>query len=223
MNRESDKEMEKSNKYWENVWKEENREDLYAYLDKYYKSNMPEIEIFKEHQITKVCDAACGFGAYSLAFASNGFEVYSFDISETAVEIARTGLKRYGVNEENIKVASILDTKYPNETFEGIVAHAIIDHLTVVDARNALKELLRITKNGGLIMISFDEAEEEDLSLEHTVIESGTLEYVDDTRMGMLFHPYDWGEIEALIQGYEVVYKATNVKKEKIVIIKKFS
>lgn len=211
----------KRDEYWEECWKSEDIEELYGYLDKYYKCNMPEIEFFKEHQIMKVCDAACGFGAYSLAFASNGFEVYSFDISETAVEIARAGLKRYGVNAENVKVASILATKYQNETFDGVIAHSVIDHLTVSDAQQALEELLRITKKGGLIMISFDTAEEEDLLTEHIVIENGTLEYTDESRSGMLFHPYEWEEIRTFFKECKIVYSATNMKNEKVVIVKK--
>lgn len=183
--------MSKSDKYWERCWQEENIEALHGYLGKYNKCNMQEIEIFKEHHITKVCDAACGFGAYSLAFASNGLEVHSFDISETAAEITKAGLKKYGISPENVKVASITDTKYPDETFGGVIAHAVIDHLTVSDARRALEELYRITEKDGLIMISFDVAEEEDFVAEHVLIETGTMEYTEGSRKGMLFHPYE--------------------------------
>lgn len=213
--------MVANEKYWEKCWQEENIEELYTYLEKYNKCSMQEIEIFKEHHITKVCDAACGFGAYSLAFASNGFEVHSFDISETAVEIAKAGLEKYGVSSENVKVASITDTKYPDEFFGGVVAHAVIDHLAVADARRALEELLRITEKDGLIMISFDAVEEDDFATEHVLIEAGTVEYTDSSRKGMLFHPYEWEEVENFIQAYDVIYKATNAKNEKIVIIKK--
>ena len=213
--------MVANDKYWEKCWQEENIEELYTYLEKYNKCSMQEIEIFKEHHITKVCDAACGFGAYSLAFASSGFEVHSFDISETAVEIAKAGLKKYGIDPGNVKVASITDTKYSDETFGGVIAHAVIDHLMVSDARKALEELLRITKKDGLIMLSFDTAEDEDFATEHIMVENGTMEYTDSSREGMLFHPYEWEEVENFIQAYDVIYKATNSKNEKIVIIKK--
>lgn len=213
--------MTSSYQYWEKCWKEENREELYIYLEKYNKCSMQEMEIFKEYHVTKVCDAACGFGAYSLAFATNGFEVHSFDISETSVEITKAGLKKYGIDPGNVKVASITDTKYADETFDGVIAHAVIDHLMLADACKALEELLRITEKGGLIMMSFDTAEEEDFSAEHIMVEAGTMEYTDSSRKGMLFHPYNWEEIDSFVQGYNVIYKATNSKNEKIVIIKK--
>lgn len=214
-------EMNKSNKYWEECWKQENLAELYQYLDKYNGYKSKEIEVFKEHHIAKICDAACGFGAYSLAFASNGFEVHSFDISETAVKITKSGLKKYGMVSSNVKVASILDTKYQNESFDGVVAHAVLDHLTVVDATKALEELLRITRKNGLIMISFDTAELEDYEVAHTMIEAGTMEYTEEARKGMLFHPYDWEEIDAFLKSYNLIYKVTNAKNEKIVILKK--
>lgn len=75
--------------YWERCWQDENQEDLLRYLAGYKSYKDEVINIFKQHKVRKICDAACGFGAYSLAFASNGFEVSGFDISSTAVEITQ--------------------------------------------------------------------------------------------------------------------------------------
>ena len=69
------------NSYWEKCWIEDDSDELYGFLKGYYKLNSKEIELFKESGVHTVCDAACGFGAYSLALASNGFDTYSFDLS----------------------------------------------------------------------------------------------------------------------------------------------
>ena len=66
--------MKDYNLYWEQCWQDEDETELYRYLDMYREMNSKEMEIFKKHNITKVCDAACGFGAYSLAYATNGFD-----------------------------------------------------------------------------------------------------------------------------------------------------
>ena len=209
------------NTYWERCWREDNREELYRYLDNYYKMESKEVDVFKEHGIVNVCDAACGFGAYTLAFASNGFNVYSFDISETAVEITKNGLKRYGLDAANVKAASILDTGYADELFDGVIAHAVLDHLAAADARQALKELSRITKPNGLILLSFDIAEDDDMNEAHVLLKDGTMQYVSESRKGMLFNPYDWDKIEKLLEGYNIVYKASKGKRENVVILKK--
>lgn len=213
--------MNDYNLYWERCWQEEEPTELFQYLDTYYKMTNKEIDIFKEHHVVKVCDAACGFGAYSLAFASNGFQVYSFDISDTAVEITKTGLKKYGLESDNVKAASILYTGYTDSFFDGVIAHAVIDHLTLKDANTALNELLRITKLNGLVLITFDIAEEEDYEEEHTTFEDGTMEYAEGSRKGMLFRPYDWDMIEDLLKGCNIIYRGEKAKREHIVILKK--
>ena len=125
-----------SKDFWENCWQSENPEAMYACLDSYYRWEDGIIDVFRAHRVEKVCDAACGYGAYSLAFASNGFQVTSFDISPSAAEITRRGLERYGIA-------------------AGVVAGSVLDHMTVADAQKALSELYRITKPGGLILVSF--------------------------------------------------------------------
>lgn len=204
----------KSDLYWEKCWKEEETTELYSYLEHFYKWKCKEIDIFKENHIQKVCDAACGFGAYSLAFSSNGFIVHSFDISNTAVSITKTSLNKYGIDSSNVKVASILNTEYPNEMFDGVIGHAVLDHLTVCDAKIALEELFRITRKNGLIMISFDTATEDDFNIKHIVLEDGSLQYTDNSRGGMIFHPYEWEEINVFLKKYNVIYKVLNSKNE---------
>ena len=209
------------NVYWEQCWKNEMQEELYRYLDMYRGLSSKEIDVFREHGAVKVCDAACGFGAYSVAFATNGFQVYSFDISDTAVEITKRGLGRYGISQDNVKVASILDTGYEADFFDGVVAHAVLDHLMAADAKKALEELFRITKPGGLVLITFDIAEAEDLEEEHLTPEEGTMEYVGGSRKGMVFRPYDWDRIDEFMKDCKVIYRGEKTNRERVVIVKK--
>ena len=212
---------ENGESFWESCWKLEAPEELSAYLDRYYQFKDSIIDIFKEHHIETVCDAACGFGAYSLAFSSNGFQVRSFDISPTAVEITRRGLERYGISVD-VKAASILSTGYEDSTFDGVIASSVLDHLTVADAEKALTELYRITRPGGLILVSFDTPEEADSEIEHEVLADGSLRYADNTpRAGMLFHPYSEAEISRFLSGKSVIYAHTNQKGEQIRILEK--
>lgn len=209
--------------YWESSWKEEDSSQLQIYLTGWKNYHGREIELLKAHQVKSVCDAACGFGAYTIAFAANGFEVSGFDISPASVEITEQGLARFGFDSADIKVASILDTGYEDATFDAVNAHAVLDHLTVSDAKKAMEELFRITRSGGIVVVSFDSAEEEDFLEEHMEIEPGTMQYVSTSRKGMLFHPYEWDEIDRLLEGYEIVEKWINRKEEKMVALRKCS
>ena len=207
--------------YWESCWQAEDSEKLQSYLEGWKNYHGREIELFKANQVKSVCDAACGFGAYTIAFAANGFAVSGFDISSASVEITRQGLTKCGFDSVDIKIASVLDTGYENAAFDAVNAHAVLDHLTVADAKKAIEELFRIIRNGGLVMISFDGTEEEDFTEEHVEIEPGTMQYVSGSRAGMLFHPYEWDEIERLLDGCQIVEKWMNQKEEKIVVLKK--
>lgn len=211
-----------SEDFWERCWLEENPTELYACLEVYNGLHNTVIDLFKQNNIKTVCDAACGFGAYTLAFASNGFQVHSFDISKTAIAISKKGLEKYGLDSSNIKVASILDTGYNDEEFDGTIAHAVLDHLTVEDAQKALVELFRITKSGGLIMISFDSPEEDDFTTEHVVLEDGSFQYTENTsRSGMIFHPYDNKQIASFLHGRNIIFQETSRKNDQILILRK--
>lgn len=213
--------MNDYNLYWEQCWRKEKPEELYNYLNAYRNLKSKEIDVFKEHNVVKVCDAACGFGAYSLAYSMNGFDVHSFDISDTAIEMTKKGLMKYGINPEKVKVASILETGYTDAFFDGVIAHAVIDHLTTEDAVKALGELLRITKVDGLVLITFDIAENEDFEAEHITRADGTMEYVKGSRKGMLFKPHDWEMIDVFLKGFNIIYREEKVERERIVILKK--
>lgn len=144
------------NLFWKKCWRDEKSEELDYYLDAFRNLKCKEMNVFKEHNVVKVCDAACGFGAYSLAFSTNGFQVYSFDISDTAVRMTKNALKKYGIESNNVKVASILDTEYEDAFFDGVIARTVIDHLTTEDSVKTIKELMRIVRQDGLVLITFD-------------------------------------------------------------------
>lgn len=207
--------------YWESCWQKEDSEQLQTYLEGWKNYHGREIELLQEYQVNSVCDAACGFGAYTIAFVANGFEVSGFDISSASVEITRQGLTQCGFETVDIKMASILDTGYEDASFDAVNAHAVLDHLTLADAKRAIEELFRIVRKGGLVMISFDGAEEEDFSEEHIEIEPGTMQYVSGERAGMLFHPYEWEEIENLLEEYEIIERWTTRKGEQVVAVRK--
>ena len=207
--------------YWESCWKEEDSAQLQTYLEGWKNYHGREIELLKEHQVKTVCDAACGFGAHTVSFAANGFDVSGFDISKTSVEITKQGLKKCGFSDVDIRVASLLDTGYADASFDAVNVRAVLDHLTVSDAKSALQEMLRIVHKGGLVILSFDGVEDEDFREEYIEIEPGTMQYTSGERTGMLFHPYDREEIDKLLEEYEIIEMWTTHRGEQVVILKK--
>ena len=207
--------------YWEACWKQEDSEQLQTYLEGWKNYHGREIELLKEHQVQMVCDAACGFGAHTAAFVANGFSVAGFDISPTSVEITKQGLKKCGFPDVEIKEASLLDTGYGDAFFDAVNVRAVLDHLMAADAKAALQEMLRIVRKGGLVVLSFDGVEDEDLSEEHFEVEPGTMQYTDGERAGLLFHPYDRESINNLLEAYEIIERWTTHKGEQVVVLRR--
>ncbi len=209
-----------SENFWEALWSREDGGALLMYLERFYKLKSRVVDIFKEHGATRICDAACGYGAYSVAFASNGFEVYSFDVSPTAAMFTRAGLEHYGLDGSHVKAADVTSTGYPGGFFDGTVANSVLDYMSVSDAQKAIVELRRITKPGGLIMLSFDRAGEDDFSAPHEFLPDGSVLYTSGSRSGMIFHPYGDGEIRMLSEGLEILYTELNGGGEQVYVFK---
>lgn len=208
--------------YWERCWNEEDAEALEKWLEGWNHAGSEEIEYFKAQGVRTICDAACGFGAHTLAFASNGFDVAAFDVSPKAVELTRAGLARYGYGDVSVQVASITNIGYDDETFDAATAYAVFDHLTEDDAKRALAEMLRIVKPGGFLLLSLDAPEEDDFLCPHELLADGSMVYGSESeREGMIFRPFDDAKVLTLTAGHSVTRKWRSCKGDLIVLLQK--
>lgn len=207
-------------KYWDTVWHKEDIENYKHYIKGYENVKNIMVHEFQKHNCHVVCDAACGFGANSLILQSNGFDVWGFDISESAVWITKELLTPYGVRKEQFKTASILNTEYPDNFFDAVAVRAALDHLCVNEFIRALDELKRITKENGLLYASFDSLESDDTELEHSVLEDGSFLYTDESRAGLLFHYYSDEDIQKGFRGYEILDMETDGRGNRHLVVK---
>lgn len=206
--------------YWDTVWKKEDIGQYRQYIKGYENIDNLMVREFKKHNCHTVCDAACGFGANSLILWSNGFDVWGFDISQDSVWITKQLLAAYGIRKEQFKTASLLNTEYPDHFFDAVAVRAALDHLSTDAFLRALKELQRITKENGLLYVSFDPLEPNDLQLEHIVLEDGSFLYTEKSRDGLLFHYYSNEEIQKAFQGYEILAMETDGRGNRHLVIK---
>lgn len=207
------------NNYWKKVWAGSEVENYKKYIDLNGKCQF--IDIFKQNNLLRICDAACGFGKYSAILCKNNFDVSGFDISEEAVNLTKNMLNDMNLNYEEMCVCSIMDINYKDESFDGVVAHAVIDHFITKQASKVLEELFRITKVGGLIYLSFDGLEDDDIISVHETLEDGSFKYTNGSRKGMIFKYYNNDEIYKLFDGREILYFNTKINGEREVILRK--
>ncbi len=77
-----------------------------------------------------VLDFGCGDGWLSVILAKRGAIVWGFDISSSAISIARQRASQNGVSEQtHFDVASAYGTPYSDHQFDLAIGQAILHHL----------------------------------------------------------------------------------------------
>jgi SAM-dependent methyltransferase len=207
--------------YWEKEWNSESLDAYQNYLLGHIHAKPWFLEEFHRRGVSSVCDAACGFGAYSAMLSANGFSVSGFDVSQTAVNLTTELLKQNNLPFETYRTCDICCIDFPDASFDAVVAHAVLDHLPTKGIPTAISELCRITKNNGLIYLSFDPLEPDDLEEPHEVMSDGSFLYVGGGRDGLLFHYYYEEEIQFLLQDRTILQWRENSSGERQLLIQR--
>jgi ubiquinone/menaquinone biosynthesis C-methylase UbiE len=141
----------------------------------------------------RILDAGCGPGQDAAYFASLGYEVAGFDLSEEFLKIARRRLP----GATFIK-ADMRKLDFPDRSFDGVWASFSFHHLSKADAPAALAELKRVLKAGGVLFISGHRAEQTRTSVNPV---SGLHEEGSEDFLPVFFQEYSEGDFRKLIAG----------------------
>lgn len=96
----------------------------------------------------KILDVGCGTGRHAIRMAEAGAEVTGVDFSLKMLEVARKKAAGLGVK----FMHSDLNAIPLDEPFDMVVCSLVLNH--VEDLRSAMKEIARLTKVGGRVLIS---------------------------------------------------------------------
>jgi len=103
---------------------------------------------------TMFLDAGCEAGHISIELARNGFQVTGFDICKPAISKLKQKLKKYrGDKITGPIIADIHNLPLKPKSFDGVVCTEVLAHIN--NPHIALKELHRVLKPGGRIIITF--------------------------------------------------------------------
>ena len=131
--------------YSQKIRKILNKEIDPAYVDR------AEIILSEMATRKKVLEIGCGRGFYLKALneINSEMNITGVDLNEKYLKVAR----EY-INNKKIKITSgdATNLKFENDSFDGVVASEILEHIP--DDKKALKEIERILKPGGKVIIS---------------------------------------------------------------------
>lgn len=105
----------------------------------------------KKRSEVKILDFGCGGGAHTWYLAREGFDVYAFDGSKSAVEKAKNRLKREHLTAE-IKVLDALDTDYPNDFFDAVVDNVCVYSNLLLNINTMYQNIYKMLKPGGRLL-----------------------------------------------------------------------
>lgn len=184
--------------FWEQSWNNIDSSRVEAYKEGFNFDSDGIIDFLKEKQCHKVLDAGCGCGIYALKLAKLGFEVDGFDVAGSASDIAMKLMSDNGFTGKFL-TEDIKNTRLVAERYDAVISRDVIDHMTKADAKLALKELLRLTKNDGYVIVTVDSLDDEYVSEPHIVDADGNYCFNAGKWNGMVFHPYDKKELNDLV------------------------
>jgi GT2 family glycosyltransferase/ubiquinone/menaquinone biosynthesis C-methylase UbiE len=99
----------------------------------------------------KVCDIACGTGEQSIKMARRGSKVYGIDINGRAIEISKLIAEGYDCD---FRVGNAERLPYDSHMFDKVVCICALEHFN--DDNKALKEMSRVLKIGGILVLTVD-------------------------------------------------------------------
>lgn len=111
--------------------------------------------VLNKNKVTTL-EFGCNIGASAVVAALKGHSVYAVDIEQKNIELAVLNAAQYGVS-ENTLFTLIKPTDplpYDDEFFDAIICNSVFEYVNEVYLEHALKQLNRVLKPGGKIIIT---------------------------------------------------------------------
>lgn len=99
----------------------------------------------------KVLDTAAGTGVLSFAAAEKAAEVMCTDLSVPMLDKAKAMAEKLGIDNISFEARNIFDLSDEDETYDVTMAGNVLHLLT--NPEGAVKELCRVTKRGGIMIL----------------------------------------------------------------------
>ena len=109
------------------------------------------LELIGDVRGKKVLDVGCGTGFYSLWLSEKGAKVLGIDSSEEMIKIAKEKASKKMLDAKFL-IGDVTDLRIEDCTFDVVLSTLVL--MDVKELGKAVGELVRVTKNGGDIVIS---------------------------------------------------------------------
>ncbi len=154
-----------------------------------------------EREKVRILDFGCGGGAHTWYLAREGFDVYAFDGSETAVQKAKRYLEEEGFFDVKFSVQDGININYANDFFDCVIDDVCV-YANEIQAINKMYEnIYRVMKPGAKLYSSCF-GKNTDGYREGVMLEEGTYKDIPSGALAgrAVAHVYDQKEFEEVLK-----------------------
>ena len=105
---------------------------------------------FKSARGLKVLEIGCGLGTDGAQFAEAGADYTGVDLTDAAVDLARTRFEMFGVPGK-FQTADAEQLQFDDNSFDLVYSHGVLHHTP--DTAKAIREIHRVLRPGGRAMV----------------------------------------------------------------------
>ena len=132
---------------WQSVYR---NEDTETFARQYFEWIIRRLRLTPEQTIL---DAGCGTAFNAVRLAKAGLNVDGVDFSEFAIEEGRAFVEANGVADSvTLRPGDLTRLAIPSNSYDVVMCLGVLMHIP--DVERAIDELIRVTKPGGVLLIS---------------------------------------------------------------------
>ncbi len=134
---------------WDEIFSKKRRVFTEPHVD------MEEIaELFQKDGVKRILDIGCGTGRHLVYLARKGFQMFGFDASQHAIDLAEQWLNEEGLSATMIQYR--MEDRFPYEDmlFDAVVSIQVIHHNRIQDIQSTVAEIERVLRPQGYIFIT---------------------------------------------------------------------
>ena len=167
------------------------------------------VDFFRKHNVIKVLDLGCGVGRHTVLLARDGFEVYGFDYSPSAVKETKKLLRNSSLDAKILVYNMDKRFPYKDSFFDAVFASRTIYQTKIDRIKKRLSEVRRVLKDGGYLYwegptykATYYSAKGE----KRIEIEPGTTLSVGGAFSGTYYHRFrSKEELRTLLTGFKIL------------------
>lgn len=139
--------LDTAHQAWDDLWGTEDGRKDWIIAERDVQDLAKELA---DRKVSRVLDLGCGIGRHSLFLASEGYQVFSTDASNKAVEFTRNAALAAGLT-VSVKQSAMTALPFEDGYFDYVLAWNVIYHGDPATVKTVLAEIARVLRPRGIL------------------------------------------------------------------------